>query len=109
MTKYNVREIDEMRELTRLDIKYNSYVKGWSQNYWRNGPDEKVVESRLMTYMQNGTKPREIKKELKKRIKKAKAEANRLESLDYNEAGLDIRTTIGDLEYSMRGIKERND
>ena len=99
MKKYSLDEIDYMRSLVGLNIKYTPSVEGWHPQ-WRWGPDQTTIESRLRTYMQNGTKPKEIRKELEKRLERAKSKSEQWKNEGIERE--DLKEGISDLEYLLR-------
>ena len=72
MRKYSIKEIDEMRGLIQV-----FYSSEWG------GLNGDIVEERLRTFMMNGTKPKELRKRIKEKIK-AIEERNGSETLIQN-------------------------
>ena len=100
--KYSVAEIEYMRELIRLTVQYHPYVESWTN--WYSKVDNDMLEARLQTHMMNGTKPKEIKRVLKKRIKKAQTEVDRLVDEGYDDVAKNIQETMRMLKADLRGL-----
>jgi hypothetical protein len=87
--KYSLNEIEYMRELVHLTTRYGP-TNIWFQY---NEVKSENVEMRLRTYMQNGTKPKELRRALKRRIKIARKKY---------EGDKKVQEYIGDAEYELR-------